>query len=269
MRGTSAVAYAAARDRLEALAPGADLAALGGQLFAVAGLLDATPVLRRALADPGRTAADKAALVRGLLAGRVDETVVEVLVTASAGRWSQVRDLGDAVEQLAVHAEVLAADQAGQLDDLEDELFRFGRLLAREPALRGVLADRAVPAEHRRRLLDDLVTDKVTPPGHRLLARAVTAPRGRGLEQALEVTAGVVAARRTRWTAVVASAVPLTEQQRERLAAALARAYGHEVHLQAEVVPGLLGGFRVRLGDEVLDASVLARLDAARRRLAG
>ena len=39
-------------------------------------------------------------------------------------RWSAPRDLVDALELLAVEALVAAAEQAGRLDDVEDELFR-------------------------------------------------------------------------------------------------------------------------------------------------
>ena len=64
-------------------------------------------------------------------------------------------------------------------------------------------------------------------------------------------------------------AVPLTEAQRERLASVLARTYGHQVHLNIEVEPDLIGGIRVEIGDEVIDGTVISRLHEARRRLAG
>jgi F-type H+-transporting ATPase subunit delta len=67
----------------------------------------------------------------------------------------------------------------------------------------------------------------------------------------------------------VTAAVPLTEEQRERLAAALGRMYGHDVHLNIEIDPELIGGVRVAIGDEVIDGSVATKLDDARRRLAG
>ena len=50
---------------------------------------------------------------------------------------------------------------------------------------------------------------------------------------------------------------------------ALSRQYGREVHAQRGGRPDLLGGMRVEIGDDVIDGTVAARLDDARRRLAG
>ena len=54
-----------------------------------------------------------------------------------------------------------------------------------------------------------------------------------------------------------------------RLAAALQRIYGHEVHLNVQLDPTLVGGIRVEIGDDVIDGTVSTRLDDARRKLAG
>ena len=57
--------------------------------------------------------------------------------------------------------------------------------------------------------------------------------------------------------------------ERSRLAEALSTQYGRPVHLNIEVEPALLGGLRVEIGDDVIDGTVAARLDNARRKLAG
>ena len=58
---------------------------------------------------------------------------------------------------------------------------------------------------------------------------------------------------------------PLEADQRSRLRAALSRQAGRDVVLQEVVDPGLLGGVRVELGDEVVEGTVAGRLDEARR----
>ncbi len=68
---------------------------------------------------------------------------------------------------------------------------------------------------------------------------------------------------------MVTAAVPLSDQQKQRLGAALAKLYGRQVHLNLDVDPEVLGGIRVRVGDEVIDGTVASRLDEAARRLAG
>ena len=49
------------------------------------------------------------------------------MVQAVAARWATPGDLTDAIEQLAIEAFTLAAQYGRALDDLEDDLFRFGR----------------------------------------------------------------------------------------------------------------------------------------------
>jgi F-type H+-transporting ATPase subunit delta len=91
----------------------------------------------------------------------------------------------------------------------------------------------------------------------------------RSVTVALEEYRSVAAAVQDERVAEVRSAHDLTEADRERLEQALARQYGRDVHLNVIVDPSLLGGLRVEIGDDVIDGSVVARLDQARRKLAG
>jgi F-type H+-transporting ATPase subunit delta len=173
------------------------------------------------------------------------------------------------MELLAVEAVVAAAEKAGRLDALEDELFRAGRIIAGSRQVRVSLGDRAAPVDRRVQLTEDLFGGKVADETMRLIRQAVVAPRGRSLDQSLETYGAVAAERRSRLVATVTAAAPLTEEQRERLSAALARAYGHDVHLNVEVDPEVVGGLRVEIGDEIIEGTVLAKLADARRRLVG
>jgi F-type H+-transporting ATPase subunit delta len=270
-QGASRESLAAARDTLGTLlrAGDTDLAALSDELFDVTSLLDREKGLRRALTDPSRSGDDRAGLVRGLLSDRVGSAGLDVLVWAVRARWSAPRDLADAVELLAVEARVAAAEKAGRLDAVEDELFRTARVVAGSPELRVALADRSAPMDSRAALVEDLLAGKATDETRHLVRRAVVAPRGRSFDRTLEQYADVAADRRSRLVATVTATVPLTERQRERLGAALARLYGHEVQLNIQVDPALIGGIRVEIGDELIEGSVVSRLDDARRRLTG
>jgi F-type H+-transporting ATPase subunit delta len=75
------------------------------------------------------------------------------------------------------------------------------------------------------------------------------------LEEEAEATAEVV----------VETAVELSEASSERLLAALGKRLGRELEAQFRVVPELIGGVVIRIGDEVIDASLATRLE----RLAG
>jgi F-type H+-transporting ATPase subunit delta len=269
MRGVSAQAQAEVLGRLETvLAGGADPAGLGAELFAVAGLLDGQVALRRAVTDPSMTGTARAGVLRSVLAGKISETAVEVSSAAANERWSATRDLGDTLEHAGVVAQVAAAEQAGQVDELEDELFRFGRVVVGDRELRDTLTDRTVPVPAKQSLVRSLVADKVSGPAAQLMEQAV-AGRHRSFEAAVGYFSKIAADRRERFVATVRSAASLSESDRSRLAAALERQYGRPVHLNVVVDPDVLGGLRVEVGEEVIDGTVANKLDDARRRLEG
>jgi F-type H+-transporting ATPase subunit delta len=270
LQGVSRGSYASARDALASLADtrGTDLAAVAEALFSVTAVLDRESGLRRALTDPARSNDDRAALAQAVFGSQVSGPAMDLLVWAVRAAWSRSRDLADGLELLGVESMVAAGEKAGRLDAVEDELFRIGRVVAATPDLRLALSDRAAPVESRVALVADLVSGRVAAETLRLVQHAVSAPRGRSFDRTLETYGEVAADRRSRLVARVTAAVPLTEAQRTRLAAALQRMYGHEIHLNVEVDPEVIGGVRVELGDEVIDGSVLSRLDEARRRFA-
>jgi F-type H+-transporting ATPase subunit delta len=268
MRSASRASLAQARERLSAAAVGEHAGQLGDELFGVAGVLDREPGLRRMLSDPSRPADAKAALAETVLRGKVAAATLEVVTGLARSHWSAPGDLADAAEQLAVLAIVEGADAEGKLDELEDELFRFGRIADAEPDLRVTLSSPFVDPERKRQLLDALLAGKITPPALRLITEAALHPRGRSLDKSLGEYADLAAQRRERLVAEVHVAAELSGQQRSRLAAALAAAYGHDVHLNVVLDPEVIGGMSVRIADELIDGSLATRLAALRRKLA-
>jgi F-type H+-transporting ATPase subunit delta len=271
MRGVSRASLADLSERLNAeqITSPTVAARLASELFSVVGLLDAEHGLRRALADPGKPAAEKGAVVAALLRGKVTRRAESLVAAAAEAHWSSTGDLVDAIEQLAVEATVLAAEAEGSLDELEDGLFRFGRVVAANPDLRATLADPSLPANGKRELLRNLLDGKVTPVTLGLIQQMVAHPRGRPLTDALEMCAGIAAQYREQLIAVVRSATELSVSQRTRLSEALARVYGHRVHLNVVIDPAVVGGISVQIGDDLIDGTVATRLAVVRRELAG
>ena len=271
MNGASREALAAARERLDALtdSTSADAAKLADELAAVTALLDREVSLRRVLTDPAQAGEAKAELAQRLLGSQVGGPTADLVSGMVRSRWSQSRDLVDALEQLADIAELTAAQKRGALDDVEDELFRFGRIVSSNTGLRAALTDRAATTAAKIELLHRLLGGRAAASTERLVTRLVTAPRGRSLESGLESLSKLAAERRDRLVAVVTSAVPLSDSQKQRLGAALAKLYGHKMHLNIDVDPEVLGGIRVQVGDEVINGSIADRIEDAGRRLAG
>jgi F-type H+-transporting ATPase subunit delta len=270
MNGASREALTAARERLDALtdSTSVDTARLADELAAVTALLHREVGLRRVLTDPAQPGEAKAGLVQRLLGGQVGGATADLVSGMVRSRWSQSRELVDALEELANVAELVTAQQAGTLDEVEDELFRFGRIVSSSTELRAALADRSARISAKTDLLHRLLAGRAKPVTERLVTRLVTAPRGRSLDAGLESLSKLAADRRNRMVAVVTSAVPLSDAQKQRLRTALGKLYGRQMHLNHEVDPELVGGVRVQVGDEVINGSLADRLDDAARRLA-
>ena len=60
--------------------------------------------------------------------------------------------------------------------------------------------------------------------------------------------------------AVVYSAFPIAEPDLKALKLTLEKRFGCQLRLRVKQMPNLIGGIRVKVGDEVLDTSVRARL---------
>jgi F-type H+-transporting ATPase subunit delta len=233
-------------------------------MFAVVDALEASPTLRRAVTDPGTPEGARKALVHGLLDGKVDKAVADFVGEAATLRWAGGRTFAAALERQAVRGQLITADRRGELEDTEDQLFRFARLVESSPELRNALADRAIDRSNRQELVAELLNGRGTESTITLAKRAVAA-RERTFGHTIEGYVTLAAAQKNRVVATVRVAQPLSSEQRDRLRAALTKQIGREVAIQEVIDPDILGGVRVELGDEVFEGTVADRLEAARR----
>lgn len=237
---------------------------LATDLFAVVDLLDDQPVLRRNLTDPGLPENARKGLAHGLLDPHLGTDAVTVVAEAATMRWAGGRSMVAAIERQAVRAELRTAAAGGNLDAVEDELFRFSRVVDGDAALRSAISDRSVPLANRQELVSQLLNNKVGDPTIQLARRAVAA-RERTFANTMKSYVTLAAAERNRAVATVRVAAPLDGEQADRLRAALSRQVGREIALQVIVDESVLGGVRVELGDEVIEGTVAGRLENARR----
>ena len=149
MRGLSRASLAEVEEHFNAVAGSADLGTLADELFSVADLFDQEHGLRRNLSDPARPAAQKAQVARVLLEGKVSNAALETVVAAVSAKWVRSGDLTDALERLGVIAAAAEAEGQGKLDEVEDELFRFGRIAASNLELHRTLTEPASPPSAR------------------------------------------------------------------------------------------------------------------------
>jgi F-type H+-transporting ATPase subunit delta len=270
MRGSSRAASTSVQSAFDSSLAGASgWETLAEELFAVTAVVDGNASVRRALADPSRDASDKRGLARALFGGKVGESTTGLVSEVAGQRWAAERDLGDTLESLAVQALLATAERAGRIDRVEDELFRFERIVAGDPELRDTLSSRNRDAAGKAALVKGLLEVKAAPETVRLAEQAVRAPRGRRLDQVLGEYLALAARRRDELTALVTVAAPLSAQQQARLRSALEAHYSKAVTLQVVLDPRVMGGIRVQVGDDVVDGTVLRRLEEARRHVTG
>lgn len=275
--GVLADFHAASRDALDttrrrlsestAQADAGDLATVADQLDAVADLLTGEAVLRRTLTDSSRPREDREGLADRLFGQQVTAATSDVVKAAVSSTWSRAEDLVEGLRTVAREALLVSAERDGRLDAVEDELFRLGRIVGAEPDLERLLADPTADADGKQRVLDRLLSDRTEPTTRKLAAQLVAHPVGRGVAQGLERLAELAAERRERSVATVRSPIALSGEQQDRLAGALTRIYRRDITLHLEVDPGIVGGLVIQVGDEVIDGSVVGRLDELGRRL--
>lgn len=268
MHGDSARSLPVVLDAVrQVIGEGAEPLQLGNDLLALDEVVDSEPPLRRTLTEPAIVAEAKDNLLRGLFADRVGDGALKVFQVAASRRWSHGHELAEALAHAGVAAIVARAEAEGHLEALEDELFRFQRILEAHPELVSALSDKTAPLQARRRLAKDLLQDKVTESTSLLVNQAVTV-RHNSLIPMLIRYQEIAAEHRDRLVGTVWVAAALSEEQKQRLADGLARSYGREIHLNVIVDPAVLGGIRVAIGDEIIDSTIQTRLNQAKRRVA-
>lgn len=247
----------------DSIAPSAELAS---ELFAVADLLGGQPALRNALADPTSQDSRRRGMAEAVFGQRVSADALTVVGGAAALRWGTGGRMVGALERQGLRTLFATAHAAGRLGAVEDELFRFSRTVVSDQALRQALDDRNAPVAVRQQLVDDLLDGRAEPLTVQL-ARRAAASASRSFELTIEEYLRLAAATRQRQVAVVTVARPLDDEQRARLQAVLSEKLSRQLTLQVLVDPTVLGGARVRVGDEVIEGTVAGRLSAARQQL--
>lgn len=160
------------------------------------------------------------------------------------------------------YAEALlaVARSEGSLAEVEDELFRVARLLESNDELRTTLTDAHLPVSRRQQIVEDVLGGVANPTTTALVSMVVGTGRARDLPAIIDELVKLSAAEGNREVAEVRSAVDLTDDQKQRLAAALEAKTGKKVELKVIIDPTVLGGLVAQVGDTVIDGSVKTRL---------
>jgi F-type H+-transporting ATPase subunit delta len=172
-------------------------------------------------------------------------------------------------DRVKAYAEALydIAQAEGGSMEIEDELFRFGRVLEGSEELREKLSDPHIPVTLRQQIVEDLLGGKAQPVTTNIISMLVGNGRVRELPGIVTAMTELSAARADKEVAEVHSAVPLSDEQVARLAEALHTATGKRVEVFVVIDPSVKGGLVARVGDTVIDGSVRRRLEQLRNAL--
>src|SRR5262245_47229918 len=173
------------------------------------------------------------------------------------------------VGRVDVYAQALLdlANAEGHLDEVEDELFRFARIVEGNDELRMTLANPGLPLDRRAAIVDELLDNRALPTTKAMAAFIVGAGRGHDLPAIVDRFVALAAAGREHAVAEVRSAVPLDDAQQQRVAEALSRATGKRVEVKVIVDVSVLGGIVATIGDTVIDGTVRHRLDQLKEQI--
>jgi F-type H+-transporting ATPase subunit delta len=269
MTGTLRETAAGLRARLDGRRGDPGMASLPGDLFAAADLIAGDVLLRTSLADAGQPADARVGLVRALFGERIAPLAVDVLADVAGQRWPSPAGMIEGIEDLGAQAAFLVAQEAGDLDAVEDQLFAFHQAVSGSADLQMALTDPARPAAAKADLVSSLLEGRAAPQTSQVLSYTMSHLRGRRADSVVDGLMDLAAEQRDRAVAEVRVARPLDGDQATRLTAALSRIHGRDVRLNVAVDPEVIGGISVRLGTEVIDATMATRIEQARRALVG
>lgn len=234
------------------------------ELFAAVGAVSGSAQLSGALSDSSVPADARAGLVSAVFGSSYRPATVAILTSAAQQRWSSAAEFVEGLEELAIQATSVAEPA-----DIEAELFSFSRTVASNGELELALGGRMGGSAAKGDLVSSLLGGRASAGTTLIVSSLVSRARGRRVRALLRRAERIVADQRSRIVATVSAAAPLSADQQTRLQNALSARYGSSVTLNTVIDPTVLGGLRVQVADDVIDASVSARLADLRQRIAG
>ena len=159
------------------------------------------------------------------------------------------------------------ANAEERVSEIEDELFRFARIVEGNDDLRMALANPGLPADRRAAIVDELLEGRALGVSRAMASFIVGAGRGHDFPAIVNRFVELAAQTRQHEVAEVRSAVALDDAQQRRLAEALSRATGKNIEVKLVVDPTVMGGLVATIGDTVIDGTVRHRLDQLKETL--
>jgi F-type H+-transporting ATPase subunit delta len=155
----------------------------------------------------------------------------------------------------------LARDER-QIDSVGHSLERLKAALTESRELQGLVSSPLVSRDAAGKALDAVAPSLgLDPLTTRFMAVLARNGRLRQLPEVIRIFATLAADHRGETTAEVTTARPLQDDQAAALKAQLGARVGRHIRIDARVDPSILGGIVVRLGSQMIDASIRTKLN--------
>jgi F-type H+-transporting ATPase subunit delta len=238
---------------------------LADNLFAAAVGLAGSKALRNALTDSSTDVAGRVALGNKAFAS-LSTDAKKLIGQLVALKWSRAEDLQAGLEELGIR---VCAISASSTSDVVGDLLEMSRVVHSDPELELGLGSKRASGPAKGALVTALFGGKVAPESEAIMSHLVADPRGRRIGAMLQGAAEVVADQHGEGLAVVTVAKPLSAPQKKHIQGMLASHYGRGHYVAQTISSSVIGGARIRVGDDVIDGSIATRLHDLRTKLAG
>ena len=241
---------------------------VSGELLVASASLHSSVQLRSALSDPSAQSESKQKLIAAVFGSKMHPITVQVLNQIVAKRWSSARDIANMAELFAVRLVAGLVSKRGGVKPLVDELFQVQQVLNSDADLELALSSSQASADQKRTMLRAIFGGKLTPEAELLVTESVGSQSSKRAADVLAGYADIIAEFANESVAEVRVAKPLTTDQVARLQNALSTKFNRKLSMNVVIDDSVLGGVRVAVGGQVLDATLQTKINHARLQLA-
>ena len=261
----SATREALAASRSALAEAGKPTLAAAEQLLGAGRAIGGSAQLRGVLADAEIAIERKQSLLESIFGASLSPQAKGLLLGLVGRRWSRSDDLLEGIEEIGIR---LAAGSAPARTAVDAELFAFLQAVIGDAELELALASKLATPETKAGVIAGLLEGKAHGTTIAILQHLVQQPRDRRIRPLIEAAADIVADQAGSEVATVTAAAPLSPVQRKRLEEGLTASRGRSFRVHVVIDPSILGGLRVKVGDEIVDGTVASRLQDLKLALA-